>query len=74
MVEVTTESYFFKKVGGEDAGVMSLFRLMRPLGSVVGALIGSISLWYLPFNLIFLVLSCVMVIGIFLTLFLRDTR
>lgn len=74
MVEVTTESYFFKKVSGEDAGVMSLFRLMRPLGSVVGALIGSVSLWYLPFNLIFLVLSCVMVIGIFLTLFLRDTR
>ncbi len=74
MVEVTTESYFFKKVGGSDAAIISLFRLMRPLGSVLGALLGSASLLIMPFHLAFLVLAAVMCVGIFLTLFLHDTR
>ena len=29
LVEVTTESYFFKKVSGQDANLMSVFRLTR---------------------------------------------
>lgn len=74
MVEVTTESYFFKKVQGEDAALMSIFRLMRPLGSVLGALLGSAALYFLPFNLIFLMLSFVLIVGIFLTLFIHDTK
>lgn len=74
LVEVTTESHFFKKVQGEDAAVMSIFRLMRALGSVLGALLGSVALLFLPFKLIFLVLSATLVVGIFITLFLRDTR
>lgn len=74
MVEVTTESHFFKKVQGEDAALMSIFRLMRPLGSVLGALLGSAALLFLPFQLIFLALSAVLVVGIFLTLFIHDTR
>ncbi len=74
MVEVTTESYFFKKVSGSDAAVISLFRLMRPLGSVLGALLGSAALLVLPFHLAFLVLAATMTIGIFLSLFLHDTR
>lgn len=74
LVEVTTESHFFKKVQGEDAPVMSIFRLMRPLGSVLGALLGSVALVFMPFKLIFLVLAAVLVMGIFITLFLRDTR
>lgn len=74
MVEVTTESYFFKKVGGEDAAIISIFRLMRPLGSVLGALLGSYTLLLLPFHLAFLALAATMVVGIFLTLFLHDTK
>jgi len=74
MVEVTTESYFFKKVQGEDAALMSIFRLMRPLGSVLGALLGSVALLFLPFQLIFLALSATLVVGIFMTLFIHDTK
>jgi MFS family permease len=74
LVEVTTESYFFKKVKGNELTLISLFRLTRPLANLLGALVGSLALFYLPFNFIFLVLALVMVCGAFITSFLTDTK
>ncbi|MES2966565.1 MAG: MFS transporter, partial [Patescibacteria group bacterium] len=50
LVEVTTESYFFKKVDGDDANLMSVFRLTRPLSVLAGSLLGSLCLAIMPFN------------------------
>lgn len=74
MVEITTESYFFKHTKGGDAHAISFFRLLRPLSTVFGALIGSAALLYMPFNLIFIVLGIMMVPGIFFTMYLKDTK
>lgn len=74
LVEATTEVYFFKQIGGTDAKVMGFFRLTRPLALMVGSLLGSVALLYLPFNLIFIVLALLMVVGIGFTLALEDTR
>ena len=74
LVEATTEGYFFKHTKGTDANIMSFFRLTRPLAMLVGALIGSVALLYLPFQLIFIVLGFMMVPGIFFTIALKDTK
>ncbi len=74
LVEVTTESYFFKKVDGKDANLMSFFRIMRPFSMLVGSLLGTACLYFMPFNLAFIVLAFVMVVGLFCTHFLQDTR
>ena len=74
LTEVTTESYFFKKVTGQDANLMSIFRLTRPLAVLGGSLLGSLCLAIMPFHLAFIVLGFVMVIGIFLALGIEDTR
>ncbi len=74
LVEVTTESYFFKKVNGDEPNLIGLFRLMRPLANLAGTITGSIALLFLPFHFIFIVLACVMVSGIFITSFLTDTK
>lgn len=74
MVEATTESYFFKHTNGSDADTIGFFRLLRPLASVFGALLGSAALLYLPFNLIFVVLGLMMVPGIYFTTLLKDTK
>ncbi len=74
LVEATTESYFFKHTEGSDANVISFFRLTRPLAMVLGALLGSAALLYLPFQLIFVILGLAMVPGIFFTLALKDTK
>ena len=71
-VEATSESYFFKQIDGKDADAISLFRMMRPLSSLVGALLGIIALLYLPLNLLFALLALLMVPGLFFTLLLKD--
>lgn len=74
LVEVTTETYFFKKVDGENAQLISLFRLLRPLATIVGALMGTVALMIFPFQLIFLVLALCLSTGIFISDFLVDTK
>lgn len=74
LVEATTESYFFKHVKGTDANIMSFFRLTRPLGLILGSLVGSVALLYFNFDFIFIILAFSMVPGIFLAANLRDTR
>lgn len=74
LVEVTTESYFFKKVSGHEANLIGLFRLMRPLANLIAALLGSLALMFLPFNFIFIILALVMVSGVFSVTLLTDTK
>ncbi len=73
-IEVTTESYFFKQTKDSDAQLISFFRVTRPLSYVIGALIASFVLLYLPFNLLFSVLAFFMIPGIFLALRIVDTK
>jgi hypothetical protein len=74
LVEVTTESYFFKHIGGGDAGLMSIFRLLRPAANVAGALLGAFLLSFLSFPLFFIVGGFVLTLGVFIPRFLVDTR
>ena len=74
LVEITTESYFFKHVKENDSNLISLFRLMRPLANLSGALIATVTLFFLPFNLIFVILGLFMVTGIIGTMKLHDTK
>ena len=74
LVEITTESYFFKQVKSDDPSTINIFRLARPVATLVGVLTGSLSLIFLPFNLIFVVLAFIMVTGIFVTMRLHDTK
>jgi MFS family permease len=74
LVEVTTESYFFKQVKSSDAGLMGLFRLLRPAANVAGALMGSLLLAFLSFPLFFIVGALVLAIGVYVPKFLVDTK
>lgn len=74
LVEVTTESYFFKQTKSSDAQIISFFRLTRPLAYVLGAMIASLSLLYVPFNLLFVVLALLMIPALFCTLYIEDSK
>lgn len=74
LVEATTESYFFKHTVGNDANVMSFFRLTRPLGVVMGSLLGSATLLYFRFDFAFIILGFLMIPGIYFASRLKDTR
>jgi len=73
-VEVTTESYFFKQTKSSDAQIISFFRITRPLAYVVGAMIGSLALLYVPFQLLFIVFALLLVPAMFSTMDIVDTK
>jgi len=74
LVEVTTESYFFKQIEGKDASLMSVFRLLRPAANVAGGLIGAFFLSFLSFPLFFIVGGFILTLGVFIPRYLIDTR
>ncbi|OHB10011.1 MAG: hypothetical protein A3H60_02850 [Candidatus Zambryskibacteria bacterium RIFCSPLOWO2_02_FULL_44_12b] len=74
LIEVTTESYFFKHVRAEDTRLISIFRLARPAGFIVGAVVGSLTLNLFSFEKIFFVLVVIIFFGLRESLSIRDTR
>jgi predicted MFS family arabinose efflux permease len=73
-VEVTTEVHFFKRTNSSDAQIISFFRVTRPLAYLVGAIVASLALLYLPFNLLFVVFGLLMIPAMFATLNIEDTK
>ena len=73
-VEVTTEVHFFKRTSSTDAQIISFFRVTRPLAYLVGAIISSLALLYLPFNLLFIVIALLMIPAMFATLNIVDSK
>lgn len=73
-VEVTTEVHFFKRMSSSDAQIISFFRVTRPLAYLVGAMIASLTLLFLPFNLLFVVIACLMIPTMFATFDIVDTK
>ncbi|MBX4206395.1 hypothetical protein KW784_01250, partial [Candidatus Parcubacteria bacterium] len=73
LVEIMTETYFFKKIDAADTGLLSIFRLARPAGIMLGAALGSVSLAFLPFPHLFFILAVVVFFGMKESLFLKDT-
>lgn len=74
MVEITTETYFFKHVSSSDVTTISLFRMLRPGSSLVAPLIGSLALIFVPLQWIFVVLGSLVLIGVPFAVALKDTR
>jgi MFS family permease len=73
-VEITTDSYFFKQVGEKKSDVISFYRITRPLSYIVAPIMATISLQFIPFQYIFIVIGICMIIGTHYSLALKDTK
>jgi MFS family permease len=74
LVEVTTESYFFKKIKAHEIGFLSIFRLSRSVSTILGAFIGAATLYLFSFEKIFFAVAFVVLWGLYESLYLKDTR
>ncbi|MDP2651193.1 MAG: MFS transporter [bacterium] len=72
-IEIMTESYFFKHVDVRDTGLISIFRLTRPAGLIIGSFLGVLTLIFLPFQAIFFVIAVVVFLGLKQSVNLKDT-
>lgn len=74
IIEIMSETHFFKLVDGKDANIISFFRNNRPLAYVIAPLIASFSLLFIELRYIFIVFAVIIFIGIFFSLSIKDTR
>ncbi len=73
MVQTMTETYFFKQVDGKDTDLISAFRAMYPLASIIAPLMASPILFFASFKELFLFLSVIVFSGVFFALRIKDT-
>ncbi len=74
LVEITTESYFFKKISADDIGFLGVFRLTRPLCIILGAVLGTLILPHYSFAGVFFVTALIVFWGMWESLHLHDTK
>ena len=74
LVEIMSESYFFKHVAGDDADIISLFRMARPFAYITAALIATLALLLTDFRFIFIIFGLILLWGLRYSLSIEDTR
>jgi MFS family permease len=74
LIEVTTESYFFKHINASSQNLIGFFRTAGPLGTITGSIIGSFLLVFLDYKYIFAIFGMIMLVGIKFALSIKDTR
>lgn len=75
IIEIMTESYFFKKVDSTDTHIIGFFRNSRPLAYIIAPMIASGLLLILPLQYIFIAAGVLVVLfGLPATLMLKDTK
>lgn len=74
LIEITTESYFFKHMRGSDADTISFFRMLRPFAYAVGPLSASLLLLTLPLHILWPILGCIMLCGTAAAAHIVDTK
>jgi MFS family permease len=74
IVEIMSETYFFKIIDSKDMHTISMFRVMRPLAYIVGPLTATALLSIFDFRFLFLLLGLIMLYGLRFSLTLKDTK
>ncbi len=75
VVEITTESYFFKHVNPSDADMIGVFRMSHAVAFAVTPLIGAIALKYVDIQNMFIIgASIILIVGLRYAFDLKDTR
>ena len=74
IVEIMTESYFFKQIDATDANLLGFFRNTYPLAYIIAPLLATGILAVIDYRFLFLVLAGVMLFGLRYSLALKDTR
>lgn len=74
LVEITTESYFFKQVDEKDHGVISIFRVGRPAAVIFGTLFAALIIASFSYSALFMLLALLVLSGMKESAQIVDTR
>jgi MFS family permease len=74
MVEVMSDTYFFKNISDKNLNIINLYRTMTPLSYVVAAIVTTILIFFIPLGSIFYLLGLLMIFGLNFSLAIKDTK
>jgi len=74
LIEIMNETYFFKQIDGNDTSILSIFHMLRPLAYAVGPFTAGLLLLTFDIQYLWLILGSIMLLGIFHSYALVDTR
>ena len=75
LVEVMTETHFFRMVNGADASILSIFRMLRPIAYTIGPGVAGVFLFFAEdIQYLWLILAGVMLAGVYHALRLKDSK
>ncbi len=74
LIQVTTESYFFKKINKEDTGSISVFRNASPIAFLISPIIATIALTFTNRAGLFIILGIIVLCALIPSYKLHDTK
>ncbi len=74
IIEVSTESYFFRRVNHDDTGSIGFFRNTYPFAYIIAPLLSSVILKFAPLWTLYIVLGVICFLGIFVAKDITKTR
>jgi len=74
MVEIMSETYFFKKIGVQNVNIISVFRSMRPIAYITAPIVATVLFSIIDIRFIFVILGLLMFYGLRFSLAIEDTR
>ena len=74
MVEIMSETYFFKKIDRTDSELISIFRYTSPLAYLIGPLLATIILQMFSYQILFATLSVIVLLGTYFSHEIKDTK
>ncbi len=74
LVEISSDTYFFKQVNQEKTDIISFYRITRPLSFIVAPILATLAFQFLPFQYSFMFIGALMILGARYALGLKDTK
>ena len=74
IVEVSTESYFFRRVHHDDTGSIGFFRNTYPFAYIIAPLLSSVVLKFAPLWTLYIVLGVICLLGVLVAKDITKTR
>jgi len=74
IIETTSEIYFFTHIKEEEAYLLSVFRDMVPVAFIIAPLISTLIFVFLPFKFLFIILSIILLSGLYYIPHLKHTH
>ena len=74
VIEIMSESYFFKHIKSRHDAHLTAFRMLSPLSYIIAPILTTVIMFFLPMNFVFAAVAFVCLLGIPLAISLKDTR